>query len=856
MKSRFFHRSPALPLAVIGLLALAGISGCSKKTEGTYEPNLAPSVRLTHAPISSTSREKYSYRMNWIGYDPDGKVDYFEYKIDPADPDNPDSTWTRTTHNEEIIDFDAGTPDEPVNHNSTAPGIATAPHTFSIAAVDNQGMRSPTVYRAFFSTTVAPYIVVETPRPSNSAEALVTPSVRITFNGTDPDGPTGKPTRYVFRLFGIKNPDFPGIGDFISFATGAATKDSMRKLYAPTFGPSDHCPTCTPWQQLPVDSNQVQYTNLIPLQNYLFICTGFDAAGAYDPIFSRSKNMLRLNVSFAGTKGPVITLFNEFFNFTYATGGYLNDPSRYIKVEVPADQRVTFNWMAAPPEGAAMRRYRWVLDLTDLDDETPREDTNDWYHWSSWSLSTTLANVGPFDPGIHLFFLEAEDNNGLVSLGIVQFTVVRPTFQSDLLIVQDCRFLGDGVLNGVYQRPSGSWPNKAEIDTFFYARGGYPWRGAYATLPDSVKSPPGIFNGYAFDTLSTRQYITGIVPLAVLGRYRNVVWYVDKTSASRVAPPHQPTAGMVSLRFMAGEPSRGAPNTLATFMKQGGSAWVFGGGIATATLDAWNRTGSVKTEFTDRDNELVPGRFMYDYAHWRTRIEIGFKVGGARLNWQYPKFNSQSPARVNYPDAPNYANLVAKALYLTPRDRANPEDNPPPLRNPDSFWYATQYDSELLTNPAFIIEDLNGEAPGGDTSTMDTVYVSQEGQANYVDRPVMTYYHGLDFQKMDFDSFAVGRPSFEAARFMFSGFPLWFFSRPQQIALVDFVLHDVWGLQRNPNAPRLMSQMRASMAVRASSTSRSGAPQRLAPQRLTAQRLGSEPLLPQAAPLSSPGVQR
>src|SRR6185295_16339867 len=179
------HRIPAPLLAVLGLTALAGVTGCDTKNEGAFEPNLAPTVRLTHAPISSTSREKYSYRMNWIVDDPDGKVDYLVYKIDPTNVDEPDTTWTQTTRNEEIIDFDAGTPDEPVNHNSTAPGIATEPHTFAIAAVDNQGMHSPTVYRAFFSTTVAPYIVVESPRPTPSSEALVTPSVRITFNGTD-----------------------------------------------------------------------------------------------------------------------------------------------------------------------------------------------------------------------------------------------------------------------------------------------------------------------------------------------------------------------------------------------------------------------------------------------------------------------------------------------------------------------------------------------------------------------------------------------------------------------------------------------------------------------------------------------
>ncbi len=401
MKPIPFPRSLGPLLAGIVLLA-----GCDSKPEGTFHPNLPPTVQLTHAPSEASSRE-YSYRMTWSGYDPDGTIDYFVYQVDAADPEVPDSSWIRTNLNEQTIDFDAGTPAEPVDHNAGAPGMASAPHTFSIAAVDNQGLHSPTVYRAFFSTTVAPFVVVESPRPSPASEAIVRPSVRIFLGGTDPDGPSGKPVRYAYRLFGRKNPDFPSIPDFIAFATSPTLRDSMRRLYAPGFGPSEHCPTCTEWQFTSAETTEVQYTNLVPTQTYLFAATGFDDAGAYDPIFSRSKNLLLINVSIAGTKGPVITMFNEFFNFTYPTGGYVNDPTRYIRIEVPAHRLVNLNWSATAPTGSSMRRYRWALDLLDLADETPREGANDWYHWSAWGLANTSVALGPFGPSTHLFFVEA-----------------------------------------------------------------------------------------------------------------------------------------------------------------------------------------------------------------------------------------------------------------------------------------------------------------------------------------------------------------------------------------------------------------------------------------------------------------
>jgi len=830
----------SLSLALFALFTVAGSSGCDKQT-GTFTPNLAPTVRLTHAPLSSQSREQYTYRMNWVGYDPDGRVDHFLYAIDPADPDSPDATWIATTRSEEIIEFDAGEPEEPINHNANGPVTASSPHVFAIAAVDNQGMRSPTVIRAFFSTTVAPFVVIESPRPSSTKVAMITPSVRIRFNGTDADGPTGKPNRYVYRLFTSNNPDFPGI-DFINFATNPTTRDSMRMLYAPGFGPSEHCPTCTDWQSSGQDTTEVQYTNLVPTETYLFIVTGFDPAGAYDPVFSRSKNMLMLNVNYAGTLGPVITIFNEFFSYTYSSGGYLNDPTRYITVEVPADSPVTFNWRARPDPGADMRRYRWALDLENLDDETPRTNQNDWYHWSSWGLGNTRATIGPFSPPpgrteSHLFFVEAEDNNGMVSLGIVQFTVVRPTFEKTLLIVQDCRLFGDQFVDGRWQPPSGSWPNKAELDSFLYARGGHPWQGAYSYASNGgpYTSTPGIFNGYDYDTLSTRQYRSGIVPLATLGKYKYVIWYVDRSSALRTNPPHDPSRGMVALRFMCGTPDQGAPNTLATYLRQGGSAWLFGGGAATATLIEWD--AGTKNEYIDRENELVSGRFMFDYAHWRTKIETQNQVQSAVLNWNHPRFHSTSPSR-GWDGAPDYSKLLASAQYLTARQRGLVDDDPPPLRRPESLWYAFQFDSELLTNPNFIIEDLNGDEPGGVISTLDTVYVTLEGAQ---DRPIMTLYHGIDFQKMHFlSSFPdTGSPPpvFEPARFVFSGFPLWFFSRPQQIALVDFVLQDIWGLTREP-----LPRDPASYRLRAANAAPSRIPQRLAPQA--------------ARPLRTPGARR
>jgi hypothetical protein len=48
---------------------------------------------------------------------------------------------------------------------------------------------------------------------------------------------------------------------------------------------------------------------------------------------------------------------------------------------------------------------------------------------------------------------------------------------------------------------------------------------------------------------------------------------------------------------------------------------------------------------------------------------------------------------------------------------------------------------------------------------------------------MMTIYHGTDSPPV-----------------VFSGFPVWYFTRPQAIQLTDWVLQTMWGLTRKPVA--------------------------------------------------------
>jgi hypothetical protein len=746
---------------LVGLLAAS--TGCGHRLNQVLLPESRPELRLDLSRLDSPKADSYACLARWRVGSTGRPISHYVYAIDPVSVDAVDETWVKTTSTQIALTFP--------RKEKTA--TADRPHVFVIRAVDDQGMMSDPKWFAITEDNLPPIVYIIQPIPSPAFTPLVPPTVRFIWEGIDPDGQsTTAPVRYVFRLFGQSNPDYPQIQDFISFAL--LYPDSVRALYAPAF---------PGWTSVGGDTTSFQYQNLNPGSTYLFVVTGFDEAGDYDPVFSIGRNMLRFGVVFASAYGPVLSMFNEVFNYTYQNGGWSTDPSRWAHVELPAGQPVTVNWFAQPTPGAGIRSYRWVLNAVDLTDETPRSnEETDWYHWSTRSPVTTSATVS-LDPGSHLFYIEVEDSNGLRSLGIVHIAAQDATFENGLLFVDDTRLIPDrrsGPGPGL-DPPIGPWPTAAELDTFLFARGGFPWR----SYPAGTLSSPGIFNGYAFDTIGTRGIsLDGAIPLSVLSRYQHIVWYVDEAGASYSGSPQDRSTPITALRMMS---SPAHSSALAAYIQQGGKVWLCGGGAAFATLRPWNRIGTPPSEYTNAQNELVPGRFMYDVAHWREGIQMlpavdarkfgttAFGVGTNRPGRHWP----QAPPPPTPPAPPNYALLPANL------DPKNPATDPvPPLRNPDSFFYRGNYSAEYIHLPTFIREDYDDTEAEDEYSTLDTLYISRGGSA-LLNSPVMTYYHGRDGQPM-----------------VFSGFNFWYWRRSQCIELVDWVLQSVWGLPRDPGAPR------------------------------------------------------
>jgi len=787
-----------------GLLVVVASLGCEKAGVKFFVPNQRPTVELTAAPVSTADTAWYAYKMNWSGQDADGRVERFEYAIDPPTTPDAETLWVSTTKNEQQLFFKASN----AYFDPRRGWRSNDFHTFVVRAVDDAGAVSAPKSRAFYSYTIAPVVSIVNPLPNKFISRLVTPAVRVNWQGRDDDGVfTQKPVKYKYRLFRVGDTEY-------DFQKAQLFPDSLRLFYAAR--------NFAGWDSVSGDTTFVQYTQLTPNAPHLFVVIGIDEAGAYSPEFSLETNMLKFTPGFAGTLGPVFTVFNEFFFYQYQSGGVSIDPLVWIKLEVPSGQPVTFNWVAAPPEGATIEWYRWKLD-GDITDESPRSDeVTDWYRWSRKNNLTTSCTIGPFAGGEeHFLYLMAQDNNGLPSLAVVNFKVITPSFERDLLIVDDTRLLPDQYNTGsAVPRTYGNtlWPAAAELDTFLYAKGGFPWRGPHGVTGALPPSKPGVFAGYAYDTLGTRrgfELASAGAPLSLLGRYRHVLWLTDITGATTTYGPEALIDPISTLRWMS---APGRANTLATYIYAGGKVWLAGGtGLTSATLP-YNATGSRNNDniygpghqiFSATTGELVPGRLAWDAARWQSEFATSKPATLPRRStaaiggWTNPGWRFAGTLT-----APDYTKLPAS---LRRRALALGDSLPPTRTGFSASFYSTAVNPavEYLTQENFILEDIDpSPLVENQQSVLDTLFELQGGNLATIQtgqRPVaMTYYHGV-----------------LAPQFVVSGFDLWTWSRQDIVRVTDFVLQDIWKLNKTVPAPAGLKPA-ASLTQPAPQTSRRG----------------------------------
>jgi len=137
--------------------------------------------------------------------------------------------------------------------------------------------------------------------------------------------------------------------------------------------------------------------------------------------------------------------------------------------------------------------------------------------------------------------------------------------------------------------------------------------------------------------------------------------------------------------------------------------------------------------------------------------------------------------------SPNYTLLPPKM-----RTKLEAGDPIPPTRSANTIlFYPTSYPCEYIREINPIIENVSTDPEvSHEISVLDTLYDASgvvlltnitrtDGSFQLVPAPTMTYYHGR-----------------QARQFVFSGFSLWSYSRADCMALIDFVLQEIWKLPR------------------------------------------------------------
>ena len=742
---------PAAGAATLLALALL-VPSCSRNVGSVLGPNQPPELEI----LDARGMHGAGVRVRWAARDPDGRLAPTHWRLDPwvARAGSAGEEYT-TTLEECVI-----APALLTSTRATATGAAREPERFTVWAVDAAGARSEPATLALYADNIAPIVTITAPVPSQLLVGTTASSVCIQWTGIDPDGvSTQKPVKYKFRMLDMLDP---------VNRVYLTDPDSLRRFAVAT--------NWAGWDSTSADTTHATFTHLTPTGQYMFTVTGWDEAGDYDPVFSLNKNMLYFQVVLPGNAGPVFTVTGPAFQYAYTSGGLSVDPARVIHTEVGAAVPVPFAWSAVPIVGQQITGYRWVLDPIDLHDETPRSGPGDLGHWSDWCLGTSVS-LGPFSPigfkrGEHTLYVEARANaspcdppgSDFLSYAIVHFVVVHPTFDKDLLVVDDTRLELDKFSGGCPNLYTQRWPSAAELDTFLYAVGGVPWR-CTKNPPSGVISTPGLLAGYSFDTTGTRAVYSGRVtdvgqsqalPLSLLANYRHVLWITDPQAALNTSGP-----ALTAMRFMS---APGQVNVLNTYLQMGGKLWLAGGGTAVAALISYDRPGNntggiLRFSSAPQWNELFSPNLMWVGPHIQSEISATNAIQASR-------------ALGRFESAPGGYD----ALPLTMDSRTPDTDLLPPTRVPSQavLFYTTAHSAEFVTQPNLIME--------GGESVLDSLYVVQgAGVPIGTGNVAMTVYHGS-----------------EGGECVWTGFDLWSFQRSECIQLVDGVLQGIWGLPRAP----------------------------------------------------------
>jgi hypothetical protein len=346
-------------LAVFAVVAALVLGGCERMDPGLVAQALPPETTLIVAE-AHRGLSDHSIHFVWSGEDPDGAVVGFLVDRDAEG-------WVRVATTDSVVVVPCaeleGTSGGPVKH------------TFSVRAVDEDGLEDPTpASLSFTGRNILPETEI-TAGPSG----ITGPMVNFEWHGWDADGYIAG---YEYELYLWESYQW-----FLVFESGPLGPEETSVIFGPIAG------------------------------RHRFDVWSIDNEGGIDPT-PASREFIS-NPELAGARLTIKTNFvgTHVFRGVVWPQSY-NDPTPILE-----EPLLTFGWVASAEDyGGQIVGYSYAYD-----DTIP---------WPAWSLESTHFDV-PAELGEHSVYVRVLDNANVITRARICYEVYETTLSEYVLVVDD-----------------------------------------------------------------------------------------------------------------------------------------------------------------------------------------------------------------------------------------------------------------------------------------------------------------------------------------------------------------------------------------------------------------------------------
>jgi len=363
-------------LALGALVAAAFLGGCSKFDPGDPNENQLPETTLSFSPDEGDT-SNFEVRMNWFGWDVDGKIEYYQTVWDWPDSlvdpvvgvDWDEVDWRNVINTDSVFYVRASA--ETV---TTTKGFQQ--HRFAVRAVDDEGAWDETPEQVAFTAFT---FVPETEILRGPATVTGT-MVSFEWTAVDRDGVI---VGYQYRLSRFDSGEW-----FPVVESDTLSAEETDVIFGPITG------------------------------KHRFEVWAIDDAGAFDR--TPATSVFTSNPDLA--LGPKLFIVSNVFGL-FSFRGPIWDPEYNIPEPIFLGERLRFQWYGtAESYGGEVVGYRHAYDDTTI--------------WPAWSIFDRDFARTP-EVGVHSLYVQSIDNANAITRARVTFEVVEASLDDYILIVDD-----------------------------------------------------------------------------------------------------------------------------------------------------------------------------------------------------------------------------------------------------------------------------------------------------------------------------------------------------------------------------------------------------------------------------------